>query len=286
MINYLKNYFSASVLVVNYNKKKYIYRCLNSLVCQTKKDFEVIFYDDNSNDASILEAKKFKKKLNIRFVENNLSNKTGLTAFDQINSYIQASKFAKGKIIFFLDSDDFFKKNKIEYICDFFKKNPNQKTLFDLPYFWFSKKKIIKKIFSQRKFIFSIWPKFSPQSCISITNTHFKKIKKNILLNKFSKISLDFRIAIHSFFIDRDFKIIDKYLTYYFQDHSGESSKFKFFSINWWNRRYEAHKFLELFFKMNRIKYFYSPDYFVTVIFCFSLIFVDQIQKILIKRYQ
>ena len=62
MINYLKNYFPASVLVVNYNKKKYISRCLNSLVCQTKKDFEVIFYDDNSNDASILEAKKFKKK--------------------------------------------------------------------------------------------------------------------------------------------------------------------------------------------------------------------------------
>ena len=89
------------------------------------------------------------------------------------------------------------------------------------------------------------------------------------MLNKFSKISLDFRIAIHSFFIDRDFKIIDQYLTYYFQDHSGESSKFKFFSINWWNRRYEAHKFLELFFKMNRIKYFYSPDYFVTVIFLF-----------------
>lgn len=269
MINSLKNYFSASVLVVNYNKKKYIYRCLNSLVCQTKKDFEVIFYDDNSNDASILEAKKFKKKLNIRFVKNNLSNKTGLTAFDQINSYIQASKFAKGKIIFFLDSDDFFKKNKIEYICNFFKKNPKQKTLFDLPYFYFSKKKIIKKIFSKRKFIFSIWPKFSPQSCISITNAHFKKIKKNILLNKFSKISLDFRIATHSFFIDRDFKIIDQYLTYYFQDHSGESSKFKFFSISWWNRRYEAHKFLRLFFKMNRIKYFYSPDYFVTVFFCF-----------------
>lgn len=284
MIKPFKNYFTASVLVVNYNKKKYIKRCLNSLVYQTKKNFDVIFYDDNSTDTSILEAKKFIKKLNIRIVKNISNNKTGITAFDQINSYIQASKFAKGKIIFFLDSDDFFKKNKIEYLCDFFMKNPKQKILFDLPYFWFSKKKNINIKFPKRKFNLSIWPKFPPQSCISIRNHHFKKIKKSLLLNKFGKISLDFRIAIYSFFIDSDFKIIDKYLTYYFQDNFGESSKFSFFSKNWWKRRYEAHNFLRLFLKKNKIKYFYSVDYFITFFVCLFLTFMGQIQKILVQR--
>ena len=35
----------VSVLVVNYNKKRYIHRCLRSLELQTYKNFEVIFFD-------------------------------------------------------------------------------------------------------------------------------------------------------------------------------------------------------------------------------------------------
>ena len=49
----------ASVLIANYNNQKYINDCLRSLVQQTYKNFEIIFQDDNSNDDSILNVKKY-----------------------------------------------------------------------------------------------------------------------------------------------------------------------------------------------------------------------------------
>ena len=41
-----------SVLVPVYNVEKYIAECLDSLLCQTFKDFEVILVDDGSTDYS------------------------------------------------------------------------------------------------------------------------------------------------------------------------------------------------------------------------------------------
>ena len=50
----------ASVIIVNYNKSKYLKRCINSLNSQTIKNFEVIFIDDQSQDNSIELIKNFK----------------------------------------------------------------------------------------------------------------------------------------------------------------------------------------------------------------------------------
>ena len=56
----------VSVIVVNYNNEKYLYRCLNSLYNQTNKNFEIIFVDDSSTDNSIQIAKDFLNKNNIK----------------------------------------------------------------------------------------------------------------------------------------------------------------------------------------------------------------------------
>ena len=64
----------ASVLIANYNKEKYISRCLTSLVKQNCKNFEVIFFDDKSTDNSISVVKKFTSKLNIRLIINKKKN--------------------------------------------------------------------------------------------------------------------------------------------------------------------------------------------------------------------
>lgn len=65
----------VSVLVVNFNKARYIKRCLNSLVNQKFKTFEVIFFDDKSTDNSIDLANNFKKKINIKIIKNKKKNK-------------------------------------------------------------------------------------------------------------------------------------------------------------------------------------------------------------------
>ncbi|HQL12353.1 MAG TPA: glycosyltransferase, partial [bacterium] len=42
-----------SVIILNYNGKKWLEKCLDSLFNQTYKEFEIIFVDNNSSDDSV-----------------------------------------------------------------------------------------------------------------------------------------------------------------------------------------------------------------------------------------
>ena len=51
----------ASILITNYNKGKFLNKCLKSSVNQDFYNKEVLIFDDKSNDNSISIIKKFKK---------------------------------------------------------------------------------------------------------------------------------------------------------------------------------------------------------------------------------
>ena len=55
-----------SILITNYNKKKYIQKCIKSCVNQKYKKFEIIFFDNYSRDGSQLVLKKFEKNCYIK----------------------------------------------------------------------------------------------------------------------------------------------------------------------------------------------------------------------------
>ena len=86
----------ASVLIANYNNSKYINNCITSLKKQTHKNFEIIFFDDNSSDDSLKVIKKFTK---IKIIKNKKQKKYG--SFNQINAYKKAISKSTGDIIFF-----------------------------------------------------------------------------------------------------------------------------------------------------------------------------------------
>ena len=71
---------------------------------------------------------------------------------------------SKGNIIFLLDSDDIFKKNKLSEINKIFKKNKKINFIQDTPISTFLKKKISLK---KKNHLFSIWPSFFPTSYIA-----------------------------------------------------------------------------------------------------------------------
>ena len=78
-------------------------------------------------------------------------------------------------------------------------------------------------------------------------------------------LALDFRLAVLANTVLEDFFIIDKNLTYYFQDNYGESSsKFKKFGINWWTRRNQAHSYMRYIARKYNITYTINLDFVIT----------------------
>jgi len=248
----------VSILIANYNNENYLTKCLNSVLNQKYKKIEVIVVDDYSNDNSLNILKKYKNSITI--IKNKKKTKYG--SFNQINAYQLGFKKSKGKIIFFLDSDDYFSKKKISTVVNFFKNN-NSSIVFDLPIYDFKNKKMKKK-FIQKLFILSSWPRFSPQSCISLRRNYAKEIFRNSKIKKFNTIWFDFRIAIYTFLKFKKIIILKKYLTYYRQNQNSVSKKFKTFSKNWWIRRSEAHDYFSYISKKFKIKDPLSVDKLIT----------------------
>ena len=99
----------ASVIIANFNSSKFVDQCIQSLNSQTYENIEIIFFDDNSTDNSLEIVKKYK---NVKVIENKIQTKFG--SLNQINAFQKCIEKSTGDIIFFLDSDDFFSKSKIE----------------------------------------------------------------------------------------------------------------------------------------------------------------------------
>lgn len=95
-----------SVIVPVYNTEKYIKKCLESIINQTMQDIEIIVVDDGSTDNSaeaIDEVIRSNENITIKYYKKENG---GLS--DARNYGL---KFATGKYISFVDSDDFIDKD-------------------------------------------------------------------------------------------------------------------------------------------------------------------------------
>tara|TARA_Y100001970_G_scaffold293137_1_gene438023 strand:- start:3763 stop:4542 length:780 start_codon:yes stop_codon:yes gene_type:complete len=248
----------ASILIANYNSAEFIEDCINSLINQSYKNIEIVCFDDASNDNSLEKIKKFK---NVKLILNE-DNKKKYGSYNQINSYKKAFQHCSGDIIFFLDSDDYFKTNKVEKVINKFKNDKNAKIIFDLPIFSFKDKKILKK--KNYSILNNYWPFLPPQSCIAISRKYISKLFDLIDFEEFPNIWMDFRIGIASKYIFKQLNILDEGLTFYRQSDTNISSNFKILSKNWWKRRLEAHKYVMHFFKEHKISHSKNFDYLIT----------------------
>tara|TARA_Y100000591_G_scaffold323981_1_gene342664 strand:- start:452 stop:1219 length:768 start_codon:yes stop_codon:yes gene_type:complete len=248
----------ASVIIANYNNSKFIQDCINSIYSQTYKDIEIVFFDDNSNDDSIDVIDKFK---NIKVIKNKIQTKYG--SINQMNAFKKSVEISSGDIIFFLDSDDYFHKNKIERVINCFLRDKEKMIIYDYP--------IILKDennFSQKKtfnFFNTYWGYIHPTSCISIRREFIEKVFNSIFQENFTDIWFDLRILIFSKYLHR-YNVIDENLTYYRQTEGNVSSKFRKFSKKWWNRRSEAHDYFDEFKKKNNLNINKNLDFFITKI--------------------
>ena len=97
-----------SVIVPVYNAEKYLSRCIDSILNQTYKDFELILINDGSKDKSIDILRKYENIDNRIKVIDNSNNGVSKTRNIGI-------RLAQGEYIQFIDSDDFIDENMFEY---------------------------------------------------------------------------------------------------------------------------------------------------------------------------
>lgn len=99
-----------SIIVPVYNKEKYLKRCLESLKCQTFKDFEVILVDDKSQDNSVEIIYSYVRS-DSRF--SIIHNETNMGVSLARNIGMNASV---GQWLLFVDADDYLTENALSEI--------------------------------------------------------------------------------------------------------------------------------------------------------------------------
>ena len=89
------------VIIPNYNSEKYIRKCIDSILEQTFKDFDLIIVDDMSTDSSVEIIKGYKDK-RIHLIENDRKRYNGGGRNVGIDYPIDS------RYTLFIDDDDYF----------------------------------------------------------------------------------------------------------------------------------------------------------------------------------
>ena len=112
----------VSIIMNCYNGEKYLKESIKSIINQTYKNWELIFWDNVSSDNS--------KDLISKYLDKRIKYFYSKNFYKLYKSRNLAIENASGKFISFLDTDDIWEKDKIEKQINFF----NQHTEYEIVY--------------------------------------------------------------------------------------------------------------------------------------------------------
>jgi glycosyltransferase involved in cell wall biosynthesis len=182
----------VSVIMNCHNGEKYLLESISSLIAQNYKNWELIFWDNNSVDNSKKIVKRFKDK-RIKYFKSNKFNKLYHSRNLAINK-------AKGKYIGFLDVDDLWEKTKLQKQINFLSVNQTIKVIYSN--FFLINELTRKKRLGYKKNTLPagfITQKILNHNCIGFVTTMIEKniFKNNKFNNKYDIIGdFDFFVKI------------------------------------------------------------------------------------------
>lgn len=104
---------SISIILVNWNGRKWLSGCLGSLCSQTYQDREIFFVDNGSTDGSVEFVRKNFPEVKIVESEKNL----GFAGGNNLGV-----RSAKGNLLLFLNTDVWLESDFLERLVDFYEK--------------------------------------------------------------------------------------------------------------------------------------------------------------------
>lgn len=138
--NKIKNQPLVSIIINCHNGEKYLEKSIQSILDQTYKKWELIFFDNNSQDKSRFILKKFKDS-RVKYFKT-------YKTYPLYHARNLAIEKAKGEYVSFLDTDDWWINKKLETQVEIFSKDKK----LDIQYsnlFIFNEKIKRKTIFSK-----------------------------------------------------------------------------------------------------------------------------------------
>jgi len=228
-----------SILINTHNQRNYLSRCINSCLNQSYKgEYEVIICDTSleRNDDII---RKIKKKNLFYYHKKKFST---FPVIDQLFKIHYAFKKSKGQFILLLDGDDFFDKNKLDFVSKVI--NQQEIVYHDLPIYYFEKTALkknssisfVKKFLLYKKFI-NNWPTVFGTSCLFFNREILKNFFSLKKIFNFNYLAIDIMIAIYSQKFYK-YNIIYKRITYKsIQDYNLDNKYNDIFSKIFWLRR-------------------------------------------------
>ena len=112
-----------SVVVPSFNREDHIGRCLESLVRQSCRDFEVVVVDNVSTDGTVDAVLSFDGRLDVKVLVNDSNRERSF-------SRNRGAEHARGVFVVFLDSDDELRPDSLELAAAFVEADPDRRFFF------------------------------------------------------------------------------------------------------------------------------------------------------------
>lgn len=140
----------VSVIIPSYNHGKYLVLCIESIMSQTFKNFELIVIDDGSKDNSVDILEKLNEQYGFKLIKQE---NRGLPA--TLNRALR--ELAVGKYVSFCASDDYWAPSKLQHQVDFMEANPNIPMSYGKTHYIDEESNIMTNYDSNNKFLKGGW---------------------------------------------------------------------------------------------------------------------------------
>src|SRR5690606_17558937 len=110
----------TSVLVNTYNHGRFIEDCIESLLVQTVLPDEIIVYDDASRDDTVTRLRRYGSRIILIEGDDHPDRPSYLR---QAHAVQTAFARSSGRLVFLLDGDDRFKRDKVKRYLEIFRSN-------------------------------------------------------------------------------------------------------------------------------------------------------------------